>query len=928
MRMQNIRQPQPEDGSIVRHNTRRKQSFWQRFVENYIPNKNDTAADIARKLLLVVAVFVLIGAIVYISSYFGESKNNKAKNANLQSIWEQMAQKGDEAEDIDVDDDYPKDYIKKFYPLYQQNPDIRGWITINGTQVNYPVMQTKNNVDYDRFDFEKKDNDHGIPFADYRVNLKKPSTNTIIYGHNMTDGQMFGELINYKQLSYYKQHPTMTFDSVYATGQYKIAAIILCKANDNNFLYHNFIDADKNTSKMNMTQFISKIRERSLINTTVDIKPTDKLITLSTCDYDFKDPVTNERIARFIIIGRKVREGEDATVDIDNAKINPNPVMPKEWAQFIQKQQAAELKAQQESEASKQYGPIREEAAKWFTTAELAAIKDENLEIEIARRKESMSQYLNATELASLTADQKVALLKERQSGVDLEEEARNAILNNADLAFMTDSEINAFAKELAKTSKSNWASLMKSRTTASAVELSIEPTTLKIMKGDTRNIDAFTNGGSGNVKWSSESSAIASISSDGFLTAKKAGSTVITASYSGRTATCKVTVTNDEVIETTISMSSNVNLFVNSTITLTPSISPDNIAERGVKWSITSGKNYVEIIDSTINDITLLGLVEGKTAKVTATTRDGVTATCTISIKSEDSKVSISPSSTSLEIGKTTTLVLSSDAAKARWTIRGNAAKISASDNTTCTIEAVEKGTATVTAKLTNGQELTASITVKEVEETVTINASPSEIKVGKGSTITISSSNVKAKTWKSSNDSIASVSGDEVSASVAGNSPGKVTITATLSNGKTATCQITVKEDGGGDNPTSSDKPASSDKPTSSNPPPTSSDNPTSSNPPPTSSDNPTSSNPPPTSSDPPPTSSNPPPTSSETSSSSSSTSETSSSSSSTTETSSSSSSSSEESSTPKPEPEPDPKPEPTPEPTPPAPPAPPTA
>lgn len=794
MRMQQQQPSESNDNTMQRHTPKRRKSFGQRFVESYVPNKNDTKSDLIRKIVLIAAVFVLIGSAVYISSYFGESKSNKDKNASLQSIWEQMGAAGD-AEDIEVDDDYPKDYLKKFFPLYQQNPDIRGWITIDGTQVNYPVMQTDNNKDYDRTDFEKKSNQHGVPFADYRVDLKKPSTNTVIYGHNMTDGQMFGELIKYKSLEYYKANPLIKFDSVYAEGQYKVAAIIVCRADDEDFLYHNFINADKNAANMNMEQYIAKVRERSLINTTVDIKPTDKLITLSTCDYSFKDPVTNERIARFVVVGRKVRAGESATVDTAAAKLNPNPVMPSEWTAFIKKQQETELKAQVASEASKQYGPIREEAKKWFTAAELAQIKDENLEVETARRKETMSQYLDANELASLSADQKVALLKERQSSVDLEEEARNAILDNEDLYWMSDSEINAFAKELVKAGKSQWASLMKKRAAASEVEVSLDATSFTITKGDSRMLEVYTSGGSGTPKWTSDKASVAEVRNDGTVVAKKAGTATITVTYGGRNATCKVTVTNEDVVETVISMPSTANLAVGGTLILAPVVSPDKMAETGVKWSVTSGKSYIEVVDSTTTEMVIKGVTEGKTAKVTATAKDGTTATCTITIKAEVIPVTINPSSVTLEPGKSTTLLLSDDKAKAKWTIKGSAAAISASDVTSCTIDALAEGSATVTATLTDGQVITCTVTVKAAAETVTINPATLSLEVGKSGSLSLSSPNAKAKSWKSSDENVAAASGDELGCTVTAGKEGTATITVTLSDNKTATCKVTVK-------------------------------------------------------------------------------------------------------------------------------------
>ncbi len=829
MRMQQ-QQPSESDGrKMSRHRPRRrKKSFGQRFVESYIPNKRDTKRELIRKIVLIVAVIVLISSVVYIASYYGESGNNKELNASLQSVWEMGLD-----ENYEVNSNYPKGFLKKFAPLYEQNKDIRGWIKIDGTQLNYPVMQTENNKDYDRTDFEKKSNQHGVPFADYRVDLKKPSTNTIIYGHNMTDGQMFGELLNYKSLSYYKEHPVINFDSVYAEGQYKIAAVIVCKADDPDFLYHNFINAEKNAAKLTMEQFISKIRERSLINTTVDIKPSDKLITLSTCDYSFKDPVTNKRIARFVVVGRKVREGEDSTVDVANAKLNPKPVMPKEWAQFIEKQRAEELKAHQEAEANKQYGPIREEAKKWFTASELEKIKDEDLEVELARRKETMSQYLDANELANLSADEKVALLKERQNGADLVEAAREAILDNPDLAWMTNDEVNAFAKELAKASKSKWQSMMNQRAASGDASIELDITSFKIMKGETRTLVAYTNGGSGDVKWSSDKPTIADVKSDGTVVARKKGIATITATYSGRAATCKVEVTNEEVIETTITLPSTAEVQKGGNLMLTAVVTPEDVAAKGVTWKITGGTKDAVTISPDGSDCFVTGVTEGKTTEITVTTKDGSkSAVCKVTVKAATEVASITLNSTShtMKIGETFALnaTIAPAGTEVKWSISGDAASIAA-NGTDCIVTAVKKGQVTVVATHGKDPSKTAKCTIEITEaappeEVVTITPSEVTLEVGKASVLHLSSENIKAKSWKSDNAAVSISGSDEISCTISADSAGKATITVTLANGKTATCRVTVKEaapsGGNSEPPSSASEPADANKPNSSGP------------------------------------------------------------------------------------------------------------
>lgn len=290
----------------------------RRWYQNILPKKGDDGREVVRKLIMLVAVVVLLGSLGYIFQYYYAADANRKLVSGLESMFS-------DADNYKVPAGYPKDYLKKFVPWWEINPDVAGRIEIEGTPLKYAVVQAKDNDYYLRRTFYKKNDKHGVPFIDFRVDLKKESTNTIIYGHNMTDGQIFGELINYKNLDYYKQHPIIKFDSVYREGKYKIVAIIVTSANDPQFMYHDFIQTQNNQE---MNDFIKKIRERSLINTTVDVKPGDKLLTLSTCDYSFRDPVTNQRVARFVVVARKVRPFEKAKVDTDGAKMNPNPLMP------------------------------------------------------------------------------------------------------------------------------------------------------------------------------------------------------------------------------------------------------------------------------------------------------------------------------------------------------------------------------------------------------------------------------------------------------------------------------------------------------------------------------------------------------------------------------------------------------------------------
>ena len=299
---------------------------------------------------------------------------------------------------------YPKDYLPKFMGLYEKNMDVAGWLSIENTKLDLPVVQAGNNEYYDRRDFGGKNNRYGVPFVDYRVDLRNQSTNTIIYGHNMNDGNIFGELLNYKSLEFYKKHPLIKFDSVYNEGIYKIYAIVICRQNDPDFMYHDFVEKADNDE---IVEYVTKARERSLINIPVDVKTSDKLLTLSTCDYSFKSE-TGERIARFVVFARKVRKDEDINVDVNSAKINTSPIMPKEWYDMLRKKQEAEIKAQQEAERKELF-------TRWLTDDERESLSDEQKQSVATNRKQQAEYYLTFDEITQNDVYDTIYLIERRE---------------------------------------------------------------------------------------------------------------------------------------------------------------------------------------------------------------------------------------------------------------------------------------------------------------------------------------------------------------------------------------------------------------------------------------------------------------------------------------------------------------------------------
>lgn len=219
----------------------------------------------------------------------------------------------------------PETYLPKYADLYKANKDVAGWIQLDGTKLNYPVMQGKDNYYYLNKNEYKKQSGWGVPYMDVGVTITEDyqSTNTIIYGHSDDkNGLQCSAVKGYRKIDFYKQHPTIDFDTVYAEGTYKVVSFFITNQNKKNwFPYHTFFNA-KDDAEFN--NYIANAKQRSYINTTVDVLPTDKLLTIQTCE----DTNTNN-YNRLVLVARKVRPGEDASVDTSAATQNGAQVLPK-----------------------------------------------------------------------------------------------------------------------------------------------------------------------------------------------------------------------------------------------------------------------------------------------------------------------------------------------------------------------------------------------------------------------------------------------------------------------------------------------------------------------------------------------------------------------------------------------------------------------
>lgn len=160
--------------------------------------------------------------------------------------------------------------------LMEMNSDCFGWVNIAGTKVNYPVMFTPDNPEkYLIKNFYGEYSQSGVPFLDFRCSTD--SVNLIIYGHNMNNGTMFADLCKYTDYLYFKNHPTVVFETNEGTAQYNIFAVMKVKPDDN---WYRFISAD---IKKDYDKQIKYAKKNSLYETRINPEYNDQIITLSTC---------------------------------------------------------------------------------------------------------------------------------------------------------------------------------------------------------------------------------------------------------------------------------------------------------------------------------------------------------------------------------------------------------------------------------------------------------------------------------------------------------------------------------------------------------------------------------------------------------------------------------------------------------------------
>ncbi len=266
-------------------------------------------------ILLVIFLVIFLVSGFFLARYFIESRRSQNDFDELAQIVSQAQEPepSQEAEPAPGEAVIPQpetvtvtnprtgqqmDILKQYAELFSRNSDLVGWLKLEGTKINYPVMQTPDSKDYYLHrNFDKEYSAHGCFYVQENCDVFAPSDNLTIYGHNMKDGTMMKALHGYEKKSFWENHPVIQFDTLSEHHEYEVFAVFVTSATKGQgFAYNNFVDAG---NEAQFEQFVFKCKDLSFYNTGITPQYGDKLITLSTCDYS----VSNGRL---VVVARQI----------------------------------------------------------------------------------------------------------------------------------------------------------------------------------------------------------------------------------------------------------------------------------------------------------------------------------------------------------------------------------------------------------------------------------------------------------------------------------------------------------------------------------------------------------------------------------------------------------------------------------------------
>ena len=250
-----------------------------------------------RRLITVLCTILAVGSLGYFVGYYYLADKSDSQFAELAELKDKKPivpfriHKTGEKETPDI--------LEEYINLYNKNKSLIGWLKIDDTVIDYPVMQSPDDTYYLNHNFNQEYDRNGSIFMDPACDVLKPSTNLILYGHHMKSGNMFGDLDKYVSKEYMKLHEIIQFDTLYEKGKWQVMYVFrdtLKQDTEITFKYYQFIEAN---SAEEFASNMAAMKEMSLYDTGVEASYGDQLLTLSTCD-------SAEENGRFVVVAKRV----------------------------------------------------------------------------------------------------------------------------------------------------------------------------------------------------------------------------------------------------------------------------------------------------------------------------------------------------------------------------------------------------------------------------------------------------------------------------------------------------------------------------------------------------------------------------------------------------------------------------------------------
>lgn len=248
-------------------------------------------------VLLVIFIAIFIGCGVYLFRYYHSANQTRSELSELQQLKEESETEADDGETLVTDTG--KKILKCYKKLYRKNEDLAGWVKVQGTPIDYPVMQTKSDPEYYLHrGFGRQDDVNGLPFLDAVCDTDDAESNLMIYGHHMRSGLMFAHLVDYDSEEFYREHPVIEFDTLYEKREYEVIAAFYSKVYKEDQKIFKYYNWPGHLSEKQFDNYVKNIRKLSAYDTKKTAEYGQQLLTLVTCAYQTED-------GRFVVVARR-----------------------------------------------------------------------------------------------------------------------------------------------------------------------------------------------------------------------------------------------------------------------------------------------------------------------------------------------------------------------------------------------------------------------------------------------------------------------------------------------------------------------------------------------------------------------------------------------------------------------------------------------